>query len=249
MTAELKSQIKRCQKAFAQGNRPVFAYYHNIVNRNRKQCRQIYHSKVKQLKSNKPKRWWTEAKKICVHTPLSVIDISSSFNAVPGMDCLSPDAVAKQINDAFLEPQLCYVPLSMSDRINIDHEETPIQVSEYDTFIKIKFLNPNKSSGADQIPSWLLKHFAEILAYPVSLLLNCSFCVGKLSMKWKRANDSPLPKVIQITDLHRNLRPISLTSVISKVAKDFVLERELKKAILKFYAPTNLVLSHGRPQP
>ncbi len=78
VTAELKSQIKKRQKAFVQDNRPVFAYYRNLVNRNRKKCRQrYYHSKVKHLKSSKPKQWWSEVERICGHIPLSEIDSSS----------------------------------------------------------------------------------------------------------------------------------------------------------------------------
>ena len=99
-----------------------------------------YHSKGKHLKSSKPKRWWFEVKRICGHTPLSEIDSSSLLNTVVGMDHLSPNEVAKLINDAFLEPQLSYDPLSTSNKIDIDHQESPIQVSEYDTFIKLKSL-------------------------------------------------------------------------------------------------------------
>ena len=246
MTPELKSLIKKRQKAFMQGNRPVFADYRNLVDRSRKRCRQkYYHSKVKRLKNNKPKHWWSEVKKICGHTPLSVPDISSSLNGVVGIDRLSSNEVATSINDVFLEPQLAYDPLSTLDKINIVHAETPIQVSEYDTFVKLNSLNSNKSPGADQIPPWLLKHFAEILAYPVSLLLNCSFRAEKLPMQWKKANISPLPKVNQVTDLHKHLRPISLTSVISKVAEDFVLERGLKNAISKILDPNQFGVVPG----
>ena len=153
------------------------------------------------------------------------------------MDCLSPNEMATVINNIFLEPQLGYDPLSTSVKIYADHDETPIHVSEYDTFMKLKSLNSNKSSGPDQISPWLLKYFAEILAYSVSLLLNYSFRAENLPMQWKNANTSPLSKVNQVTDLHKHLRPISLTSVISKIAGDFVLERKLKKAILKILDP------------
>ncbi len=95
------------------------------------------------------------------------------------MNHRSPNEMAKLINDAFLEPQRSYDPLSTSSKIEIDHQESPIQVSEYDTFIKLKSLNSNTSSGPDKIAPWFLKYFAEILAYPVSLLLNCSFLVEK----------------------------------------------------------------------
>ncbi len=46
-------------------------------------------------------------------------------------------------------------------------------------------------------------------------------------------NIAHLPKVKQVTDLHKHLRPISLTLVMSKVAEDFlIVEQELKEAIL-----------------
>ncbi len=93
------------------------------------------------------------------------------------MDHLSPYKMAKLINDAFL---ISYNPLSTTNKIEIDHQESPIQVSEYDTFIKLKSLNSNKRSGPDKIAPWFLKHFAEVLAYPVSFLLNCSFRAEKL---------------------------------------------------------------------
>ncbi len=137
------------------------------MNRNRKKCRQrYYHSKVSHLKSSKPKQGWSEVKRICGHTPLSEIDSSSLLNTVVGMNHLSPNEMAKLINDALWEPQLSYDPLSTSNKIDIDHQESPI---------------------------------------------------------------------------HKHLRPISLTSVISKVAEDFVLERELKDlAILKILDPNQL---------
>ncbi len=49
-----------------------------------------------------------------------------------------------------------YDPLSTSNKLN--HQESPIQVSEYDTFIKLKSLNSNKSSGPDKIAPWFLKY-------------------------------------------------------------------------------------------
>ncbi len=92
-------------------------------------------------------------------------------------------------------------------------------------YIKLKSLNSNKRSVPGKIAPWFLKYFAEIFAYPVSLLLNCSFRAEKLPKQWKRANISPLPKVKQVTDLHKHLRLISMTSVISKVANILVLSR------------------------
>ena len=44
----------------------------------------------------------------------------------------------------------------------------------------------------------------------------------KLPSVWKLANITPLPKVKQVSDPKKGLRPISLTSALSKIAEDFV---------------------------
>jgi hypothetical protein len=108
-----------------------------------------------------------------------------------------------------------------------------VQVTEFDTFTKLKALNPNKSPGPDGIPPWVYKEFAEILAYPISLILNCSYKQEKLPSVWKKANISPVPKNTQVTDINKHLRPISLTPVVSKLSEEFILERQLKSAVLK----------------
>jgi hypothetical protein len=51
------------------------------------------------------------------------------------------------------------------------------------------------------------------------------------------ADVSPLPKKKLIKDLKKDLRPISLTSCVSKVAEGFVVEDYVKPAILKVIDP------------
>ena len=43
----------------------------------------------------------------------------------------------------------------------------------------------------------------------------------------------PLPKVSVVNDLEKELRPISLTSTLSKIAESFIIERELKTYFVK----------------
>ena len=49
---------------------------------------------------------------------------------------------------------------------------------------------------------------------------------------WKLADVPPLPKVPTICDFIKELRPISLTSTLSKVTEGIVMEKELKPTIL-----------------
>ena len=159
---------------------------------------------------------------------------------------MSPEDVANSINNSFLDSQQVYTPLDESAKIQAQTNNTSeifnlttssLQVNELDTYKRLKSPNPDKSSGPDGISPWVYKAYAEILAYPVSVILNCSYNQGKLLSLWKSANISPIPKETQITDINKHLRPISLTPILSKVAEEFILERHLKFAILKILDP------------
>ena len=73
------------------------------------------------------------------------------------------------INNTFLQPQQEYQPLDESVKIyrHLDQAYTAsfsdisaetVQVTELDTFMKLKALNPNKSLGPDGIPPWVYKN-------------------------------------------------------------------------------------------
>ena len=191
-------------------------------------------SKVHNLKNSRPKNWWKEVKRISGHSPVNNHSdlISLIANAIDNFDHMSPEDVANSINNSFLDPQQAYTPLdeylNTSEIFNLN--TSSLQVNEFDTYKSLKSLNP-------LISPWVYKAYAEILAYPVSVILNCSYNKGKLPSIWKSANISPIPKETQITNINKHLRPISLTPILSKVAEEFILERHLKSAILKILDP------------
>jgi hypothetical protein len=49
-------------------------------------------------------------------------------------------------------------------------------------------ISVHKAAGPDNIPNWVLKGFAHILALPVSMLTNVSFKKEQLPLIWKCAN-------------------------------------------------------------
>ena len=103
--------------------------------------------------------------------------------------------------------------------------------------VMVKYGGP-ESGGPDEVPNWLLRDYAVILALPISLLLNASYKQQRLPSIWKLANVSPLPKVKMVQDLNKKeLRPISLTPNISKVAEHFVVKGYVKPAVLKKIDP------------
>ncbi len=74
-----------------------------------------------------------------------------------------------------------------------------------------------------QIGSWKnLQQFYQILS---PSLLNSSYLEQKLPNAWKQANIIPIPKDKPIRDINKNLRPMSLTPALSKLAEDIVIEK------------------------
>ena len=76
-------------------------------------------------------------------------------------------------------------------------------------------------------------------------ILSCSFRESKFPKSWKLANVVPIPKSTPVQHINQHLRPVSLTSILSKVAEDFVVEKELKPAILKILDPNQFGVISG----
>ena len=88
---------------------------------------------------------------------------------------------------------------------------------------KLLGLSAYKASGPDGIPARLLKKFAPELAEPVTVIFNRSVSSGVFPERWKDSHPTPVPKVKPVTG-DRDLRPIALTLVLSKVLEDFFVE-------------------------
>ena len=79
-----------------------------------------------------------------------------------------------------------------------------------------------------------------ILAPALTEVLNQSFRESEVPRIWKLADVPPVPKGASIEDFNKDLRPISLTSTLSKVAEGFVIDRELKPLMLECMDPNQL---------
>ena len=134
------------------------------------------------------------------------------------------------------------MPLSSnhSRSINYQLERVPLEsdslvilrVTEQRVQRALDVLNPRKDCGPDRTPSWLLKEYCDLVAYPITEILNASYAEQRLSAIWKIADVTPLPKKKPVVDIQKELRPISLTPCISKVAEEFVLDGFVKPAVM-----------------
>ena len=138
-----------------------------------------------------------------------------------------------------------YVPLDPKELQDLMSETTEEALTIEDTNIttqtsldeKLISLNRNKAPCPDGIPKWILKEYAELLTNPISNMLNASYHEMKLPLACKQANVPPLAKEKLIRDTNEHLRPISLTSAISKQAEDFVVEQYVSPAIMEVIDP------------
>jgi len=120
-------------------------------------------------------------------------------------------------------------------RVSSDAELCDVSFSEYAVYKALLQL-PNKVSGTpDELPALFLKNAAVSVAEPLSTIFNLSFKKHELPKIWLSANVVPLYKKNVASD-PLNYRPISLTSVCSKV-----MESIARESIVSFLSVENAV--------
>ena len=83
------------------------------------------------------------------------------------------------------------------------------------------------STGADQIPPKYLKLSADIIASPLTHIINSFITIGSFSEVWKVARVSPIPKVDYPTESD-HYRPIAILPAIFKVYEKLILNQLLE---------------------
>jgi len=82
-------------------------------------------------------------------------------------------------------------------------------------------IKPKSSPGPDGFPPHLVKKISRSLAYPLSAIYTSFMSVGKVPLEWKRAFVTPIFKGGLASD-PSNYRPVSLTSIFSKIMERVV---------------------------
>ena len=81
-----------------------------------------------------------------------------------------------------------------------------------------------KATGPDNIPAWVLRNHANVLAPPLTAIFNKSLREGVLHMELKMANVLPLPKTNPPASITKKIRPISLTPIAAKVFESIIMK-------------------------
>ena len=87
----------------------------------------------------------------------------------------------------------------------------------YEEVLKeIRSLTYDYSTGLDNISTSILKLVSDIIASPLTHIINTSIQLGNFSYQWKTAKVTPIPKVVN-PEANSDYRPISILPAISKV--------------------------------
>ena len=92
----------------------------------------------------------------------------------------------------------------------------PVQV-----YSELRRLKRKKAVGVDRFPSEMIKDAANVLAGPLTFLINMSIETGLVPSDWKIAKVIPVFKSGNKSDLD-NYRPISVLPILSKLLEKFV---------------------------
>ena len=98
---------------------------------------------------------------------------------------------------------------------------TSIEFIEESIKIKLLKMDENKSPGPDQIHPVFVKRLAHVLSRPLAILFKLSMHLGTTAKQWKDAILTAIYKKGE-RNLPKNYRPISLTSIISKLIESFI---------------------------
>ena len=128
-----------------------------------------------------------------------------------------------------------YEALNLS--VTTNNQPSTITITDSLIFKKLSTYVPTTASGPDTIPGWLLKENADVLTSPVCKILNSSYLEIRLPSAWKLADVTPIPKQKPVRTINNDLRPISLTPIVSKLAEELVVEQFIKPVILKVVDP------------
>lgn len=97
-------------------------------------------------------------------------------------------------------------------------------------FVKsiIKSRKNQKSRGENQVSNFIIRKLPQIFVLFVTILINHCLNMSYFPLKWRHATIVPVPKGSSFTADHREYRPISLLSPISKLY-ELVIKKHLNK--------------------
>ena len=225
ITPYFKKLVAKRGKAFANGDLPLYRNFRNRTNRVRKSLqRQYFLDKVDKLKNDDPSRWWKNMKTICRFNRHSSNDcfvhILYQSNTVNSSDL--PDTINKYLGE--VTQNIPVLDHTLLDSLRYSLEQIPSEyiVDVADVYALLSKVKVHKSMGPDGIPHKILRDLSDVLAPPLTAIINSSLRQGIVPLQWKQSRIVPVPKVFPPCSVENDIRPIAVTNVLAKISETVV---------------------------
>ena len=87
-----------------------------------------------------------------------------------------------------------------------------------------------------------LKKMLIFCTFPIASIDNKSYREGGLPQSWKHADVVPIPKREPVRDVNRHFRPISLSTIVSKVVEGYFVDNFIKPPVVTKVDPNRVFL-------
>lgn len=208
--------------------KPDNTYFKTSFNYFRKLCKKLlitdrrtYNQRVESNLTHKPDSFWRFVK--LQYKNIHEINIVENGQLVNSD--LVPDKFATHFSSVFEKGKVLAKNIPFSDIICTDSKPLvlPPFINARDVLGAIKSLKCSKTSGPDQIPSFIVKGCMNTLAPVLCRLFNMCLNTGHFPDSWKISSTVPVPKKGNLT-LVTNYRPISLLCVFSKIFEKIIVK-------------------------
>ena len=105
-------------------------------------------------------------------------------------------------------------------------EDTRLSMIEAHEVEKFLMKQKRTAPGPDGIPYWIWRDYAPYLTPMVTKIVNLSLNQQHVTLTWKLANITPIPKESPLVDCSQ-LRPISLTNIIMRIVERIMFKQEI----------------------
>ena len=218
VTDSFRNKVIKRQEAYFNGDKAEYNKLRNHINRSSKYLKSnFYRNSVEDLKTSNPSEWWRKTKVLAgIKTTENLASLKNIYNG-------DAKLLANEVNIFFQSVTKDIQPLD-KNIIPPPSEKIPSKyiISVMEVENEMAKISLNKSMGPDNIPNWIIRDLAPIIAPAVTSIFNSSLQDGYVPSLWKCANISPIPKVSIPENIETDLRPISLTSVLSKIFESFI---------------------------
>ena len=182
-----------------------------------RRLRKVFEMNLSTNSKQKPKMFWKYAK-----SRLKTRDNISSLKKQDGTIATSAGDKAEALNEFFASvftlEDLQHIPSAPT--YNFEDLLLTIDITSELVKEKLDKLNPNKSPGHDKWHPHFLRELSKVICVPLAILFRKSLKEGAHE-SWRKAVVTAIFKKGKKTD-PGNYRPVSLTSVISKIMESIV---------------------------